>query len=486
MANLGLGENQRALDDLQFVIGKNPDADFAKQYKVIALARLGRKQDALSELAKFQRGDRPERAKLYLAAVVAAELGEGADTAFATLEAAIAKQPKDAGLRYDAARAYSLASRAVSHSNTAKGRQLADRCLQLLREAVESDDADFATMNDESDLDPIRNDPAYAEIWKAGHPDRRYASVWGSDAEVEATPIYGVDPAEQLRKGRELIARGYRPVSWSVARSNPAGPLLTAAIWHRPVRSEELKDRLAERQARAAIALFGLGKAEELLPLLRHSADPRLRSFIINWLEPLGADRKLIADEFCRIKPNAKPAPAQGQQLMDAVLFQAETSTLRALVLALGKFSVDSFSAEERKPVIDKLLDLYRNDPDSGIHGAAEWTLRKWGQQQNLKALDEELIKGSAPKDHRWFVNRQGQTFAVIEGPVEFLMGSPPADTERTPDEPPRRMRIPRRFGIAVKEVTIEQFQRFLMHVGNRYQLGTALRATRIPIRAVP
>ena len=99
LANFRLGENQKALDDLQVVIGKNPESVSAKQYKVIALARLGKKQDALSELAKFQKGDGPEGSKLYLAAVVAAELGEGTDKAIETLEAAIKKQPKDADLR---------------------------------------------------------------------------------------------------------------------------------------------------------------------------------------------------------------------------------------------------------------------------------------------------------------------------------------------------------------------------------------------------
>ena len=128
MANFRLGENQKALDDLQFVIGKNPEAISAKQYRVIALARLGKKQDAQSELAKFQKGDAPESSKLYLAAVVAAELGEGADKAFETLEAAIKKQPTDADLRYDAARAFSLASKAISRTDKAKGRQLAERC----------------------------------------------------------------------------------------------------------------------------------------------------------------------------------------------------------------------------------------------------------------------------------------------------------------------------------------------------------------------
>ena len=63
---------------------------------------------------------------------------------------------------------------------------------------------------------------------------------------------------------------------------------MTASVWHRPLIPEEVKDRLAERQARAAVALVRMGKAEEVWPLLRHSADPRLRSFIVNWLSPLG------------------------------------------------------------------------------------------------------------------------------------------------------------------------------------------------------
>jgi hypothetical protein len=104
---------------------------------------------------------------------LAAELGEGANKAFETLEAAIQKQPKDADLRYAAARAFSLASKTISRSDKAKGRQLAERCLQLLREAIKKDDADFGKMDEDADLDPIRDDPAFAEIMKAGHSDRR-------------------------------------------------------------------------------------------------------------------------------------------------------------------------------------------------------------------------------------------------------------------------------------------------------------------------
>ena len=77
-----------------------------------------------------------------------------------------------------------------------------------------------------------------------------------------------------------------------------------------------------------------MGKAEEVWPLLRHSADPRLRSFIVNWLSPLGADPKTLAAELDRLPANAPPTPAEGQQLMDAILFHPETSQRRALILA--------------------------------------------------------------------------------------------------------------------------------------------------------
>ena len=149
---------------------------------------------------------------------------------------------------------------------------------------------------------------------KAGHLDRSYAAVWTGDFRFEASPLFGLDPAAHLQQCRELASQGYRMVALSVARTSPEGPPITASVWHRPVITEETKDQLAERQARAAVALLRMGKASEVWPLLRHSADPRLRSFIVNWLNPLGADPKLIAAELDRIDPqrqaDARPGTA--------------------------------------------------------------------------------------------------------------------------------------------------------------------------------
>jgi len=122
----------------------------------------------------------------------------------------------------------------------------------------------------------------------------------------------------------------------------------------------------------------------------------------------------------------------------------------------------EGLSSGEREPLIGKLLDLYRNDSDAGIHGAVEWTLRQWKQDEKLRNLDAELSKLKDPGNRRWYVNSQGQTFAVIEGPVEFRMGSPPTEPERFSGEILHRRIIPRRFAIATQEVTVEQYQEFV------------------------
>jgi eukaryotic-like serine/threonine-protein kinase len=224
---------------------------------------------------------------------------------------------------------------------------------------------------------------------------------------------------------------------------------------------EQIKERLAERQARAAVTLIRLDQAESVWPVLRHSADPRLRSFILNWLQPLGADPHALVVKLDGIDPKSKPAPAQAEQVTDAILFDPETSIRRVLILALGSYGTGGLSSGEREALTGKLFDLYCSDPDAGIHGAAEWTLRQWKQEERLKSAQAELRKLKDKLPRRWFVNSQGQAFAVIDGPVDFRMGSPGGEPDRNPSETPHHRVISRRFAIAGKEVTVEQYDRF-------------------------
>ena len=462
-ARLQLGENQKVIDDLDALIKKSPELTPAYQYRAIAHARLGRKDQARVDREKFEIGKGSGADKLYRALVLAAELDDQIDVAFDKMDAALKNMPRDADLHYDAACAYALASEAIGRKDKPWSKSLGERAITLLGKAIKNGYADYRHMQEDADLDPIRDLPAFAEIMKRSNLNRSYSAVWAGDVQVEAIPLFGVDLTAHLARCREMVAQEYRMVALSVARTSPEGPPIAASVWHRPLITDETRDRLAERQARGAVALLRMGKADEIVPLLRHSADPRLRSFIINWLSPLGADPRTLAAALERLPSSAQPAPAKGVSFMNTILFHSETSQRRALILALGTFGTEGLSPGEQEPLIRRLLDLYRDDPDSGVHAAAEWTLRQWKDHEKLEATDAGLRSLTDPGDRRWYVNSQGQTFALIEGPLEFEMGSPPTETDRSIVETAHRILIPHRFAIAAKEVTNEQYRKFVM-----------------------
>jgi serine/threonine protein kinase len=54
--------------------------------------------------------------------------------------------------------------------------------------------------------------------------------------------------------------------------------------------SDPKREQLAKRQANAAVALLRMDQPAKVWPVLRHSPDPRVRSYLIHRLSPLGAD----------------------------------------------------------------------------------------------------------------------------------------------------------------------------------------------------
>jgi eukaryotic-like serine/threonine-protein kinase len=226
---------------------------------------------------------------------------------------------------------------------------------------------------------------------------------------------------------------------------------------------EEEKDRRAEQQARAAVAMVRMGVGEEVWPLLAHKRDPRLRSFIVHWLAALGAEPGTIG---ARLQGGGQVA---GKKVEDAApsdpnlfsLFERDTSIRRALILALGQYKPVRLPASDLKRLTDELLKSYRDDPDPGVHGAAEWTLRCWGEGGQLKSIDLKMSKETDRGDRRWYVNSLGQTLVIVDGPLEFLMGSPEAEPDHQNEESQHSRRIRRRFAIASKEVSVGQFEEF-------------------------
>jgi formylglycine-generating enzyme required for sulfatase activity len=111
---------------------------------------------------------------------------------------------------------------------------------------------------------------------------------------------------------------------------------------------------------------------------------------------------------------------------------------------------------------VQELLDVYQNDTDPGIHAASEWSLRQFGQHDQLARLDQQLVTGQYRGDRQWFVAPHGHTMVVIPGPTQYFMGSPKTESDRGLNEPLHVVHIRHSFSIACKETTVEQFQRFI------------------------
>jgi formylglycine-generating enzyme required for sulfatase activity len=129
--------------------------------------------------------------------------------------------------------------------------------------------------------------------------------------------------------------------------------------------------------------------------------------------------------------------------------------------------------------LLPQLQEMYRTASDPGLHAACEWLLRRWKQEAWLSQVNEAWAQDKEQREKRlegigkvlakekektppqWYVNTQGQTFAVIPGPVAFTMGSPLTEKGRAGSETQHQKRIGRTFALATTAVTKEQFLRF-------------------------
>lgn len=202
-------------------------------------------------------------------------------------------------------------------------------------------------------------------------------------------------------------------------------------------------DSPEQASANLVIALLRLGRAERLWPLLRHTPDPTLRTQLIDRLIPLGV-------------------PAQA--LAARLAIELDVSSRRGLILALGEAQPAAIPVKLRDELVARLAELYRDDPDSGVFAAAEWTLRRWGREDLLRTVRQQSPSGGPSSPLVRVVTSEGQVMTVVRGPIEFVMGAPPNERSRYHpgnSEEQVVVRIPRSFAIALTEVTREEYLRF-------------------------
>lgn len=217
--------------------------------------------------------------------------------------------------------------------------------------------------------------------------------------------------------------------------------------------SEIEKESFAVRQSNAAVMLVRMNSAAPVWPLLKFSPDPRVRSYLIHWLQPRGAAPDLLASRFRE---------------------ETDVTVRRAIVLAMGEFELSQYSAADRDALTSSLIDVYRNEPDSGLHAATEWLLRKWGETDAIASADNELkrkeesLQRSGLGEKQWYVNSLGQTFVIFEA-GEFQMGSPETEPNHYDNEKTRIRRLNRRIAFSSKQITKGQWRLFCENHNHEY-----------------
>jgi hypothetical protein len=231
----------------------------------------------------------------------------------------------------------------------------------------------------------------------------------------------------------EVLLQTVPPVFPVIARALAAHPDFVAGQLEVSLRevladnaTQERRDELADAQARLAAAAIVAGRGELAWPLLDHGPDPRRRSALIALLPHAGLPVDLLLGRLTSARTRGP-------------------SERFALLIVLGDFRPASLGSDQRTKVIEWLGQTYRDDPDPGIHAAAGWVLRRWGEGGRIEDWDTALVR--RPREGRsWFVGALGQTMIVM----------------RPPDRPdPRLPRVGRDFAIASCEVRIARYRRF-------------------------
>ena len=192
--------------------------------------------------------------------------------------------------------------------------------------------------------------------------------------------------------------------------------------------SDEDPGRVARRRAMAAALLLTLPEqatSEEIWSLLQRSSEDvrnTARSHLIRlmFLTNVSIDR-----------------------LLTKLRAESDPGIQYALILAIGDYPVTSPAISSDVRTLVK--SLYQRSPDAGVHSAAEWLMRRWGELEAIAALPAETSETAAvdPQAPRQWL--RSPRLPTCDGHLMIHVDGR-SDT-----------RIGRNFLIAAHEVTVQQ-----------------------------
>ncbi|HQZ65500.1 MAG TPA: SUMF1/EgtB/PvdO family nonheme iron enzyme, partial [Planctomycetaceae bacterium] len=487
-ANYRLGNLNAALADLDFLISKEIATTSVLQYRTLTLARLGKADEAKASLEKYLATDAHLSFKWYVQIQVPAWLGEF-EPASAQLESAITASGQNADDLYAVACVAALCSQAFAAKDVAQSQQFADQTIELLQQMVANGYKNVQQLKGDAEFVSLHADPRFLALLETMEASAKYAALWRADVEFESKLLAAVPMTSVVEQLKPLLEAGWRPFAIAVdpnvlltlRREDETRANITAErdehnqvcsiVLHRPLIPDTAKEQLALQQSAAATALLRLNAPGKVWPLLQDQPDPRLRSYLLHRLSQYAVDPATLITQLTQ---------------------ESDVSRRRSLILGLGEFAkAKLLTTDQQTSLTVDLARRYDDDPDSGVHGAAEWTLKQLGADATIAEIRTAFSTGDVIGDRHWYLTKTGQsshhspsdasttgppsedeydntalTFAILDASDEFLMGSPASQVERIggpmgTNEIRHRRRIGRRYAIGTHEITVAQFQAF-------------------------
>jgi formylglycine-generating enzyme required for sulfatase activity len=218
-----------------------------------------------------------------------------------------------------------------------------------------------------------------------------------------------------------------------------------------------------ERQANAAVALLRLEDPKPVYEFLTVDRDPESLSQFIYRIRGREVSSSLLIKSFDELRALSAPD--------DATKRQQHYDRLYGMILGLGEYPLDQLPSAERDDLLNTLATMYAEHPSRTIHSAVGWLLRRWGQDESVRAVEEKELDYDATGAREWYVI-QVDFNTLLKGPIKQEEGSidltapiyftmlvyPGGEFEMGDPGQQKRKNVPGPFAVSDREVTWRQF----------------------------
>jgi serine/threonine protein kinase/formylglycine-generating enzyme required for sulfatase activity len=159
---------------------------------------------------------------------------------------------------------------------------------------------------------------------------------------------------------------------------------------------ERLRLAHIARQANAAVALFRLEDPTPVCQFLTVDRDPEALSQFIYRIRGREVSPSLLIKSFQELL--AQPMTDDRQQR------QQHYYRLYGFLLGLGEYTLEQLPVQQREAFVADLAQMYGSHPSRAVHSALGWLLRRWGQDEAVRRVDEAPLEYDESGQREWYV----------------------------------------------------------------------------------